>query len=209
MQGFTILEMLLHGWPVLSVLLAASILSWTVMFERWLTYKRAAANAKSFTGSLIKMIESQGANRALEHCRRSTKPVAVVSEAILTQNGTREACERAMRHALQEQINGLESGISILATVGSMAPFVGLLGTVIGIIKAFRQIAISSGGGPEVVSAGIAEALVTTAAGLIVAIPAVIGYNSCVNRVQRMTDEIDLASYDLIETLANQTGRST
>ena len=108
-----------------------------------------------------------------------------------------------MRHAIQKQVHYLQARVPVLGTIGSMAPFVGLFGTVIGVIKAFRDIAVSSGGGPEVVSAGIAEALVSTAIGLLVAIPAVVGFNYCVHRVQKMADEMDLAVFEVIEKLSD------
>ena len=76
----------------------------------------------------------------------------------------------------------------------------------IGIIKAFADIAANVGGGPEVVAAGIAEALITTACGLLVAIPALIGYNYCVNRVQHISDQLDHALYYLLEKLDETTG---
>ena len=77
----------------------------------------------------------------------------------------------------------------------------------VGIIKAFRDIAINSGGGPEVVSGGIAEALITTAAGLMVAIPAIVAFNYCIHQIQRLTEAIDIAGYDVIEALERQSKR--
>jgi biopolymer transport protein ExbB/TolQ len=91
--------------------------------------------------------------------------------------------------------------VPVLGTVAGTAPFVGLFGTVIGIIKAFASIAVNSGGGPEVVSAGIAEALITTACGLVVAIPALIGYNYCIHMTEVLMTDAELLVYDLIESL--------
>ena len=96
----------------------------------------------------------------------------------------------------------LEKYVPILGTIAGTAPFVGLLGTVIGIIKAFHDISVNVGGGPEVVSAGIAEALITTAFGLVVAIPAVMAFNYFIHKVQKVAEEIDLAAYELIERLS-------
>jgi biopolymer transport protein ExbB/TolQ len=123
--------------------------------------------------------------------------------SIITAGGDRETKERAAQHALQAEINRLEAYVPVLGTVGSTAPFVGLLGTVLGIIKSFQDIAIHSGAGPEVVSAGIAEALIATAFGLIVAIPAVMFYNYFVHKIQRLAQEIDLATFELIELLSD------
>ncbi|MDZ7343353.1 MAG: MotA/TolQ/ExbB proton channel family protein, partial [candidate division KSB1 bacterium] len=95
--------------------------------------------------------------------------------------------------ALEEKMK-LERYLSILGTMGNIAPFIGLLGTVIGIIRAFHDLAVSGSGGPSVVSAGIAEALITTAAGLVVAIPAVIAYNYFLRRVGTIMSEIEAAT---------------
>jgi biopolymer transport protein ExbB/TolQ len=123
-------------------------------------------------------------------------------ETIIICGGGRDEKERAGQYALQTEINRLETYVPILGTVGSTAPFVGLLGTVLGIIKSFQDIAMHAGAGPEIVSAGIAEALIATAFGLIVAIPAVMFYNYCVHKIQRLTQEIDLATYEVIEQLS-------
>jgi biopolymer transport protein ExbB/TolQ len=91
----------------------------------------------------------------------------------------------------------LERYLSILGTLGNIAPFIGLFGTVVGIIRAFRDLAVSGSGGPSVVAAGISEALITTAAGLVVAIPAVIAYNYFLRRVGTVMTEIEAASKKL------------
>lgn len=97
---------------------------------------------------------------------------------------------------LELEVHQIEMGVAALGTIASLAPFVGLFGTVVGIIKAFGSIAVNSGG-TEVVSAGIAEALVTTACGLLVAIPAVAAYNYCIHRIKNMARETELAVYEL------------
>lgn len=204
MSGFMFQEMIAHGWPILSILLIMSVISVTVILDRITTLRRARLNAPDFVAVVIRMIREQGTAQAVEYCRRIPKPVAAVAARILLQTGNREARERAGRYALQAQINRLESFVSILGTIGSTAPFVGLFGTVMGIIRAFQDIAVNVGAGPEVVSAGIAEALIATAFGLLVAIPAVMFYNYCVRKIETLTQEIDLAMYDLIEALANE-----
>ena len=201
MSGFTLREMIFHGWPVLSILLIMSILSVTTIVDRLLALRRARADAGRFVANLIRILEEQGTARGLEHCARSSKAVAVVMAAILRQPGKRVAKERVMQHALQEQIRDLEFMVPVLATVAGTAPFVGLFGTVVGIIKAFANIATNVGGGPEVVAAGIAEALITTACGLLVAIPALMSYNYFVHQIERLTVDIDLAAYEVIDRL--------
>lgn len=202
MGGFTFREMLLNSWPIISVLVIMSVISLTVILDRFSVLRRARLNASGFAAALAKVIKTHGASAALEYCRRFSQPVAKVMAVIIIYGDGREDKERAGQHALQAEINRLEAYVPILGTIGSTAPFVGLLGTVLGIIKAFQDIAINAGAGPEVVSAGIAEALIATAFGLMVAIPAVMFYNYCVNTIQRLTQEIDLATYTIIEQLS-------
>ena len=121
---------------------------------------------------------------------------------LLEQNGNRESRERALEHAVEQEVHQLGGGVAALGTIASIAPFVGLLGTVIGIIKAFGSIAVSNGGGAEVVSKGIAEALVTTACGLLVAIPSVAAYNYCAHKIKNLAKETDLAVYELVSWLS-------
>ncbi len=201
MNNVTIIDMIIQGWPVLSLLLLMSIFSITIIVDRVRLIRRNQVNARSFMARLLRILAEQGKPQAVEFCRKYEFPVALVSAEILQQAGPREAKERAMEHAMQAQVRKLESMVPVLGTVAGTAPFVGLFGTVIGIIKAFASIAANSGGGPEVVSAGIAEALITTACGLVVAIPALIGYNYCIHMSEVLMTDVELSVYDLIEVL--------
>jgi biopolymer transport protein ExbB/biopolymer transport protein TolQ len=101
-----------------------------------------------------------------------------------------------------EQVAQLRQGLGVLATTGATAPFVGLLGTVVGVVNAFSGMALAGGGGIAAISAGIAEALVATAIGLLVAIPAVWLYNYFTNRVEFISMELNYAAEELVDFLA-------
>lgn len=199
MGNVTMLDMMLQGWPVLLVLLVVSIFSVSVIWDRWIVLRAAKSDVRLFVGRILKLIDEGGVQRALQYCDQHAKPVAQVVAAVLLQPGGRDDRERAMRNAIQMQIHELEKRVPVLGTVGSTAPFIGLFGTVIGIMKAFRDIATNAGGGPEVVGVGIAEALVTTAAGLFVAIPAVICYNYFSTSIQRFAEDLDVSVFHVIE----------
>ncbi len=201
MNNLTIGDMLLQGWPVLSILLVMSVFSITIIVDRVLAIRRARLNARAFIAKLIRIMNEEGVSRAVDFCAKYNKPVAVVAAEILAQPGKRAARDRALQHAMQSQVRDLETMVPVLGTVASTAPFVGLFGTVIGIIKAFASIAANTGGGPEVVAAGIAEALITTACGLVVAIPALAGYNYCIHQVEVLMGDVELAVYDLVESI--------
>ena len=201
MNTVSITDMIIQGWPVLSILLLMSIFSITILVDRVRLIRSYQVNARSFMAKLLRILAEQGKPQALEFCRKYDFPIAAVSNAILNQAGPRAAKERAMEHAMQGSVRKLEAMVPVLGTVAGTAPFVGLFGTVVGIIKAFASIAANSGGGPEVVSAGIAEALITTACGLVVAIPALIGYNYCIHMSEVLMTDVELSVYDLVEVL--------
>ncbi len=120
-----------------------------------------------------------------------------VLQADLPPGERREVYDRTVRRTLLSTGSSLRRGFGILATVGSTAPFVGLVGTVLGIVNAFSQLAASGGGGVGQVSAGIAEALVTTAIGIGVAIPAVWLFNYLTQKTGRLLVEIECRAQDL------------
>lgn len=194
-------EMILHGWPVMLVLLIMSIASLTVLVDRLSAFRSARHNIRGFVANVVRVLDSHGIEHARTLCVRYPYPIAHVVTAILSAAPTRDARQRAGQHALEEQVHLLESFVPVLGTIAGTAPFVGLFGTVMGIIKAFMNIAATGSGGAQVVSAGISEALITTAFGLLVAVPAIIAYNYCLRFLQRLTQQVELAVFDLYEKL--------
>ena len=118
-----------------------------------------------------------------------------------------ESVSRALERQAQREAQGMKAGQGVLGTVGSTAPFVGLLGTVMGIVNAFRSMAATGSGGLGTVSAGIAEALITTAFGLLVAIPAVMFFNYFTGWIEARNVDIAEASNELLDVLARQLGQ--
>jgi biopolymer transport protein ExbB/TolQ len=115
-----------------------------------------------------------------------------------------ESVARALERQAQREVQSLKRGLGLLATVGSTAPFVGLLGTVMGIVNAFQSMALTGSGGLGTVSAGIAEALITTAFGLLVAIPAVMAYNYLQGWVDARAIDISESSNEFLDVVAKQ-----
>lgn len=198
------LEILRNGWPVLSVLLACSVLSVTLIIERGIAMKRSKIDTNRFLDSVVDILQRQGQAHAVAYCERFTQPLAVVVRRVLVSSGSLAMRERAYRHTLRSEMKNLRRFVPVLGTVGSISPFVGLFGTVVGIIKAFESISANAGGGPEVVAGGIAEALITTAAGLAVAIPAIVGFNYFQTQLRQMTEEIDLAGHEVLDIMLHQ-----
>lgn len=194
-------DIIATGWPILSVLLVMSILSITIMVERMIVVRRAEQEAYLFLPAVMSALKDGGKAGVVALCAKESHPLAKIMAGVAEEHGDREAMTRVAQREIQKRIGQLEARIPLLGTVASTAPFVGLLGTVVGIIRAFRSIAAHSGGGPEVVAAGISEALIATAFGLFVAIPAVIAYNHFSQRIQKFAVNVDINVSEIVDKL--------
>ena len=168
---------------VLWLLVALSVVSITIMLERTLFFLRMRLNFPEFTQQLTKRLIDGDIEGAKQLC--ANRP-AIEAQVVMRGFEYRERGPKAMRESMEGFLIGnkqiLDRGLMVLGTLGNNAPFIGLFGTVVGIIMAFKDLATNPAGGPSVVMAGISESLVSTAIGLVVAIPAVIAYNAF-NRV--------------------------
>jgi biopolymer transport protein ExbB len=186
----------------LVIMLFLSVLSVTFAIERWWYFRGATGKADDILAAVRKHMEGGKADAAAAWCQKHPSAVAqVVGYGLLHAGRSRKDLEELMTSKLKEERMKLERYLAILGTLGNISPFIGLFGTVIGIIKAFRDLAASGTGGPSVVAQGIAEALVSTAAGLLVAIPAAVLYNYFMGRLKRTTVEMEVASARLIVML--------
>jgi biopolymer transport protein ExbB/TolQ len=191
-----------RGSFTLVILMFLSVLSVTFALERWWYFRGASGKSDDILGAVRKQLEGGKTEAAVSWCQKNPSAVAqVVGYGLLYAGRSRKDLEELMLSKLKEERLKLERYLAILGTLGNISPFIGLFGTVVGIIKAFRDLAASGTGGPSVVAQGIAEALVATAAGLIVAIPAAILYNYFMGRLKRLTVEMEVASARLIVML--------
>jgi biopolymer transport protein ExbB len=213
----------LHIWAsmafpskvIATFLLLMAIMSLAVVVERHITLLRGASSTRRFLGGVIKHLSGGNYGDALKLAEEERlSPFARITRPILTKitagrEGNLSAVELAHREAeRQKEAVGLElrRGMGVLASVGSIAPFVGLLGTVVGIISAFQGIATTGSGGLGAVSAGIAEALVETALGLCVAIPAVLFFNQLNTKINGIEAELGRRTGELLDELENKHG---
>jgi biopolymer transport protein TolQ len=173
---------------VLMILLLASITSWTLIFQRATLLKQRKDSAKRFEGQFFSKMEPQQLFEKLQHTENSLEGLGRIYfdgfKAFMTSQEkndnnkkTQSQVSRAMRIAHTHEVEDLEKNLSILATIGSNAVYVGLLGTVWGVMSAFEGLGLTAQATIATVAPGIAEALVATAMGLIVAIPAVVAFN--------------------------------
>jgi biopolymer transport protein ExbB len=178
--------------PTFIILFGCSLVTATFILERLLYFRRTRINANAFFQTVGKNLQVGDLNACIFYCQNLSAPLATVARVAFENYafGDKRIVGLMEAAALEEKMK-MERFLSILGTMGNIAPFIGLFGTVVGIIRAFHDLAVSGSGGPSVVAAGIAEALITTAAGLVVAIPAVIFYNYFLRRVGNIMVEIE------------------
>jgi biopolymer transport protein ExbB/TolQ len=203
MKFWQILQM---GGIAVAVLFVFSIASITIIIERIVYFsKKSKVKRDHFMKKIRQEMEGDNVPKALEICRRTNTPFASVVAAALdihTQN------ERLILNAMERQIaietGQLERFTGIAGTVGSTAVYVGLLGTVFGIMRAFHDISTSGTGGINVVINGISEALGSTAIGLCVAVPAVIAYNYFIKKIDHFVVEMELCASETMDLIVNR-----
>ena len=195
---------------VLALLVVFSIVSWTIIATKWRELRGAAQDSEAF----IEVYQEGPMETAYEAARSLDRsPLAVLYLESCTEMGRLASAtgrtldqlddqqvrnvERRLRWSGAREVERLERGLSFLATTGSSAPFIGLFGTVIGIIQAFQGIAEAGSASLAVVAPGIAEALIATAVGLFAAIPASIFYNVFVGRIEGLNASIDVFQGEL------------
>jgi biopolymer transport protein ExbB/biopolymer transport protein TolQ len=219
MMGQGIFVLLTHGGVTIVILALFSVFSLAVIGERLYTFRKAQQATRRAAETALQYVSDSKLVEALRLCEQNPEsPVARVLQAgllaVIDQSNPgasgerlsrrRDACRGAMQRATASEIARLERYLGVLATLGNISPFVGLFGTVLGIIRAFEAIARTGSGGLATVSAGIAEALVATAAGLFVAIPAVMAYNYFIGRVKLFAMAMDNAASELADRLVEQ-----
>src|ERR1019366_116081 len=194
---------------VLVLLLIASLYSWTIILGKISTFSRATRESKRFIREFRKASRLQEISALAVKCKAS--PLAMVFEDVYEtykrQTGgsgpprNLTPLERSAQTAASESITNLERRLTWLATIASVSPFVGLFGTVIGIMDSFLGLGTAGAATLRAVAPGIAEALITTAAGLFVAVPAVVAYNQCSARIRIFAAATDDFCRELLNSL--------
>jgi biopolymer transport protein TolQ len=220
----SVLGMILYAGVVVKavilLLISFSVISWAIIFVKWRVLRRAKKETQEFWETFADCADLESAYRKTRHLESS--PIAVLfhaaheeQEASYKSTGDGEGnngepvvdfdrygrVRRALRGAQVALVADLESSLTFLASTGSSAPFVGLFGTVWGIMDSFRNIGATGASSLPAVAPGISEALIATAFGLVAAIPAVIAYNSFLNSIRALTADMDRFCDDFINLL--------
>jgi biopolymer transport protein ExbB/biopolymer transport protein TolQ len=212
------------GWVAKAIgviLIIMSMISFGVAIERIYTFAQARKQSKLYAPQVAKHLKEGRLKDAIASSASKNYRYSHLAKVVLAglqeyqfqqesgSNLSREDLVDTVRRAIQRAsaltANDLKKGVASLATIGATAPFVGLLGTVVGIITAFQGIASQGSGGLGAVSAGISEALVETALGLVVAIPAVWFYNYLTGRIEYFNVEMDNSSSELVDYFIKKT----
>ncbi len=209
------------GKAVIVILLGLSVYSIAVMIDKFRSYSAARKESLEFLPVFVKNIREDNFSGALDAARKYHKShiAKVVSAGLIEYDNDKSelkdshdlvgAVGRALDRAVSLTAAEMKKGTGGLATIGSSAPFIGLFGTVIGIINAFTGIALSGSGGLAAVSAGIAEALITTAFGILVAVPAVMAFNYFTTRLERFQIEMSNSSAELLDIFLKKHGAAS
>lgn len=204
------------GWIVVITLLIESVYMIAVGIERWLTYNKARQQSRQYAPKVAQALKNSKIDEAISISdRHKDSHLAMVvssglKEFAAHQGNTEisademEASKRALERAIAVKTAELKRGLAGLATVGSTAPFVGLFGTVVGIIGAFVALAQAENAGIGAVGASIAEALITTAFGIAVAVPAVLLFNYFTNKVTSFGVEMENSASELVDYFIKQ-----
>ena len=201
-NDFSIIQLFLRAdfvvKSVIILLIAASVYSWALIFEKFRMFKKIDESSNVFEEKFWKSKSAENFYNNLP--TKTYDPLAIIfrsamAELIKTKSKSSSVqnsrVSRIIEITAEEQIKGIEKNFTFLATVGSTAPFIGLFGTVWGIMNSFQSIAISRNTSLAIVAPGIAEALFATALGLLAAIPAVVAYNKFTSDSKKYTDRIE------------------
>ncbi|RKH69511.1 MotA/TolQ/ExbB proton channel family protein [Corallococcus sp. AB049A] len=221
-MNFTLAGLWTHMGPVAQLIVIAmgvmSMVSLLILAERTIVFRASRIHSRRYAAQLESLLANGDFDAAADV--KTEKDVGYLGRTIRagltaysisatdSRDEVMESVARSLERQAQRELQSLKRGLGHLATVGSTAPFVGLLGTTIGIVTAFQEMGAANSGGIGTISTGISEALVTTAFGLLVAIPAVMGYNSLQGWVDARAVDLSEASNEFLDAASRALKRA-
>lgn len=197
-------ELLAAGGPILILLLLLSVYSISIILERFFKLRSTISLSRKLMAYCRHPLRSENYQKVEDACRKevvkNTPAAALILRLVQERNRPQAELEKIADSVIDWEVTKLQRRLTILGTLGSITPFIGLFGTVIGVMHAFKDLAANTAtsAGASVVAAGIAEALVNTAAGLFVAVPAVIAYNYYLSKTNYFAKELENISDEII-----------
>lgn len=199
-------EFMQKGGPIMWPIMLCSIVAVTIVIERIYYLRRMKVDVRKFSEQITRSVKRNRIMDAIDLCEKTPGPIAaIVKEGLLKHDRSRAEIREAIEDAAVHQVPDLERNIPVLATVAHIAPLLGLLGTVTGMVKAFQVIQEKSSAvapvNPGDLAGGIWEALLTTVFGLCVAIPVFVAYNYLTSRIDRFVLDMEKTATELINAL--------
>jgi len=189
------------GWLMAPILLC-SVIALAITIERFYNLREPKIHPQDFVTKMKKLLNQRKINEAIAICSNSFSPISRIMETgILKIGSCRDEIREAIEHAGKRESSNLRKYLAVLATIAGISPLLGLLGTVTGMIKAFQVIALKGVGHPTALAGGISEALITTAAGLVVAIPTLVAHNYFFKQANSYILEMENTSMELLDIL--------
>lgn len=200
-MGSTLGDIFLRGGLVMWPLLLFSVLLWAVVIERAIVFLTLRPRLRRLVEQVSGALSSGDVTAARQLCLSERAPVAGVLLPMLEPGAERDVAARAAERNRARLTGHLKRNLWILGTIGTASPFIGLLGTVVGILAAFHKMAETGAGGFSVVAAGISEALIATAAGLVVAILALLTYNIYITSANQLIANVRITVDELFDAV--------
>lgn len=198
------LEFLRAGGPMLWLIIFFGLIGIYVFLEKFFQLRRNQVDVRELVTGLVTNLKRNSMIEAITLCDSTPGPVAKLLNAAIQAYQNEDDIKPAIEDVAKTELNRLESRLSILSTIANVAPLLGLLGTVVGMYHTFNGITVSSGMSVAALSGGVKEALITTAAGLCVAIPAHLAYNYLVTKVQSLCADMEKASSEILYFFAHR-----
>ncbi len=198
-----LLEIFFKGGVIMWFILLSSIIGLAVVIDRFIVLRRAKINVPAFMVRIRGFIKKKDISGAISYCMQEKSPVAnIVRKGLKKYKYGHDRVKEAIENAGNQEISKLEKGLIVLASVAGIAPLLGFLGTVTGMIQAFMTIQdLAGAANPSDLAGGIWEALITTAFGLIVGIPALALYNYFLSAVKKLVSEMETVANDVVDVI--------
>lgn len=205
-ESMSIFEPILKGGPIgiviVSILLLLSVIAVAIFFERWVTINKAGRIDQSFIDNIKASVATGNIQGALNLCRTKNTPVArMVEKGLMRIGRPLKDIDAAIENVGNLEVFKLEKNLSTLASIAGAAPMIGFFGTVTGMILAFYTMATAQNVTPDVLAAGIYQALITTAFGLLVGIFAFVGYNLLVANVEKVVYNMERTTVEFMDLI--------
>ena len=202
-------EFIVKGGPIMGLIILCSIMAFAVFLERMWFLRGARIDTKKFMREISNKVKNNKVMEALDMCNMTRGPIArILKSGIMKYDRPRHDIKEAIEDAGVHEVPLLEKNLGVLATIAHIAPLLGLLGTVVGMLKAFQVIEVKAMSmvpvNPGDLAGGIWEALITTVAGLSIAIPNYVVYNYLVSRVNSFVLDMEKSATELVNLLSEQ-----